>query len=280
MFYFGICVTFTILAFNLKIVNTFLYLQNHSLVRDCRNYFRPREHPRRRTHNHQLPYYARDYGWRLHIWSERTVSHLVWSRGELFICRKREAFRRGTESSDKSLPVPTDYRGGVLQTPKSLHSKGVLNILNLKEDYCFLWCILAHIHRVKKHADELYNYKKFFNELDVAGLHFPLKFSNTPKFENLNPSISFNELIFEYNEVFSLYASKHRDRKHHVNLLMISNNEGKFHYLLVRDWSALVVVALNTMATRTCALTATTASRRRVCSQLTCLIVPSIPSRR
>ena len=158
MFYFGICVTFTILAFNLKIANTFLYLQNHSLVRDCRNYFRPREHPRRRTHSHQLPYYTRDYGWRLHIWSERTVSHLVWSRGELFICRKRVAFRRGTESSDKSLPVPTDYRGGVLQTPKSLHSKGVLNILNLKEDYCFLWCILAHIHRVKKHADELYNY--------------------------------------------------------------------------------------------------------------------------
>ena len=30
MFYFGICVIFTVLAFNLKIVNTFLYLQNHS----------------------------------------------------------------------------------------------------------------------------------------------------------------------------------------------------------------------------------------------------------
>ena len=117
MFYFSICVTFTILAFNLKIVNTFLYLQNYSLVHDCRNYFRPWEHPRRRTHNRQLPYYTRDYGWRLHIWSERTVSHLVWSRGELFICPKQVAFWLDAESSDKSEPERLAGRGLTLKHP-------------------------------------------------------------------------------------------------------------------------------------------------------------------
>ena len=61
-----------------------------------------------------------------------------------------------------------------------------------------------------------------------------------PKFENLNPSISVNVLVFENNEVFPLYASKYRERKHLVNLLMISNNNGKFHYLHVRNLSALV----------------------------------------
>ena len=78
------------------------------------------------------------------------------------------------------------------------------------------------------------------HDLSTTGLNFPLKFTDTSKFENLNPSISVNVLVFENNKVFPLYASKHRDRIHHLNLLMISNSEGKFHYLLVRDLSTLV----------------------------------------
>ena len=67
----------------------------------------------------------------------------------------------------KSLcPFRPTIRGGgsYIQTTKSLHSKGVLNILNLKDDYCFLWCILVHIHRVDNHAFKLYHYKKYFND--------------------------------------------------------------------------------------------------------------------
>ena len=135
---------------------------------------------------------------------------------------------------------PTIEAGSFIDTPKSLYKKGVLNIQNIKDDFSFLWCILGHIRRVDKHAYQLYNDKKYFNELDITELDFPLKFSDTPKFENLNPSISFNVLVFENNDVLPLYASKHRDRKHHINLLMISNSEGKFHYLLVRDLFALV----------------------------------------
>ena len=89
---------------------------------------------------------------------------------------------------------PTVGARSYIQTPKSLHSKGVLNIQNLKDDYYFLWSILGHIHRVDKHADELYNYKKYFNELDITGFNFYLKFSDTPKFEKLNSSISINTM--------------------------------------------------------------------------------------
>ena len=135
---------------------------------------------------------------------------------------------------------PTFGTVSYIQTPKSLYSKGVVNIQNLKDDFCFLWCIHGHIHWADKHAHELYNYRKYFNELNITGLNFLLKFSDAPKFEILIPTISDNVLVNESNEVFPLYASKHRDRKHHVNLLMISNSEGKFHNLLVRDMSALV----------------------------------------
>ena len=135
---------------------------------------------------------------------------------------------------------PTIGAWSYIETPTFLHSKGVLNIQNKDDDYCFLWSILGHIYRVEQNSSRLSHYTKYFNELVIEGLQFPLKFSDTPKFENLNPSNSVNILVFENNEVFALYASKHRDRKHHVNLLMISNIEGKFHYLLVRNLSTLV----------------------------------------
>ena len=130
---------------------------------------------------------------------------------------------------------PTIGAGSFIDTPKSLYNKGVLNIQNLKDDLCFLWCIFAHKHRVDKHAVKTSKYEPFMHELNTTGLQFPLKFSDTPKLENVYQTIIVNVLVYENNEVFSLYASKHRDRKHHENLLMISNNEGKFHYLFVRQ---------------------------------------------
>ena len=150
-------------------------------------------------------------------------------------------FRLGAESRDKSLSLPTDDQcGSFIPTPKSLYSKGVLNIQNLKDDFCFLCCVLAHIHRIDQHAARTSKYEPLMHEFNTTGLQFPIKYSDTPKFETLNSAISINVLVFENNEVFPLYASKHSDRKHHVNLLMISNSEGKFHYLLVRDLFALV----------------------------------------
>ena len=104
---------------------------------------------------------------------------------------------------------PTIGAGFFIQTPKSLYNRGgVLNIQNLNDDFCFLWCVFAHIHSVDKHAYEVYNYRKYFNELVISGFHFPLKYSDTAKFETLNPTISVNVLVFENNEVFPLYASK------------------------------------------------------------------------
>ena len=94
---------------------------------------------------------------------------------------------------------PTIGVRSVIETHKSLHKKWVLNIQNLKDDYCFLWCILGHIY-IQRHptsnTNMVYHYKLFFNELGIDGLQFPLKFSDTHKFENLRPSISVNVMVF------------------------------------------------------------------------------------
>ena len=137
---------------------------------------------------------------------------------------------------------PTIGAGSFIETPKSLCHMGVINIQNEHNDYCLLWSILAHIHRVdsNKFPHRLYHYKKYFNKFNIADLQFSLKHTDIPKFQKINPPISVDVLVFENKEVFPLYASKHRDRPHHVNVLMISNDEWKFHYLLVRNLSKLV----------------------------------------
>ena len=107
---------------------------------------------------------------------------------------------------------PTVGAGSYIETSKFLHSKEVLNIQNLKGDYCILWCIHVHIRRVNEHAQRTIKY---------TSSQFPLKFSDTPKFENLKLSISINVFVIETNYVIPLYASKHLDRKHYANLLLI-----------------------------------------------------------
>ena len=66
---------------------------------------------------------------------------------------------------------PTIGMESFIDTLKSVYGKVVLNIQNLKDDFCFPWCILGHIHIVDKHAHELYNYRKYFNEVNITGLN-------------------------------------------------------------------------------------------------------------
>ena len=62
---------------------------------------------------------------------------------------------------------------------------------------------------------------------------------------------------------------------------MISNSEGKFHYLLVRELSAIVYGRTKHDGyTHVCPYSLTIASRWRVCLQLTYRIPPSTQSRR
>ena len=70
------------------------------------------------------------------------------------------------QSLAKSLCLfrPTIGAGSFIQTPKSLYKAGVLNIQNLKDDFCFLWCVLAHIHRVDQHAERTSKYEEFMQD--------------------------------------------------------------------------------------------------------------------
>ena len=78
---------------------------------------------------------------------------------------------------------PTIGTGSFIEISPFFRSKGVLNIKNEDDDYCLLWSVLAQIHRVEQNKNLLYHYKKYFNELNITDLQFPLKHTDVPKFE-------------------------------------------------------------------------------------------------
>ena len=84
------------------------------------------------------------------------------------------------------------------------------------------------------------------NELNVEGLTFPIEIGQIPIFETNNPDFSVNVICTNSDEdqtFIPLYASQHRDRKHTVNLLLLSEGERR-HYILIRNLSRLLSVEI------------------------------------
>ena len=120
--------------------------------------------------------------------------------------------------------------------------KAVINIQN-KDNFCFLWCVLAALHPVATNPCRPSNYESFKKELNITNLKFPLAVSDVVKFEKLNPSISVNVFAFEDRSacIYPVYVTSFKERQHHVNLLLIVDNKtGKSHYTLIRSMSRLL----------------------------------------
>jgi len=103
-----------------------------------------------------------------------------------------------------------------IPTPKEIRNKkAIVNVQNRTDNLCFL------------------------HELNATGLSFPMSVRDVPKFENLNPDISVSVLVFEERQLIPLYLSPHRNRKHTIHLLLLSD-ENTQHYTLVKNLSRLV----------------------------------------
>ena len=76
------------------------------------------------------------------------------------------------------------------------------SIINKKNDvqFCFLWCILAHLCSVEDNKSRTSNYSMHFKKLNLEGLEFLLKVKDIPKFEKLNNS---NVNVFELTKTVS-----------------------------------------------------------------------------
>ena len=85
-----------------------------------------------------------------------------------------------------------------LETPKCLRGKHcIVNVKN-QDNKCFMWAVLSAIHPPPHNPDRLSNYVAYKNELKFGDLKFPITTRNVkvPKFEELNPNVSVNILVF------------------------------------------------------------------------------------
>lgn len=124
--------------------------------------------------------------------------------------------------------------------PKYIRNKrACLNIRN-KDEYCFLWCVVAALYPTARHPDRISSYPRFQDVLNVNDLSFPITFSDIAVFEKNNPFLN----IFVYglkNEktvVGPLYQSKNNKSKS-IHLLLLENNTTS-HYCLIKDLPRLV----------------------------------------
>ena len=132
-----------------------------------------------------------------------------------------------------------------MKLPKGLEDKkAILNVQN-EDEKCFLWSVLAALHRVnwKDHPFRVQHYKCYEHELNVSGIEFPMKVKDISKFERQNPTISINLFGYEEKELFPVYITEHK-KEQHVNLLLISNSD-TMHYCLIRNLSRLLALLTN-----------------------------------
>ena len=126
--------------------------------------------------------------------------------------------------------------------------KAVLNIQN-NDEKCFMWSVLAALHPVDRsdNANRVTKYLPYVDELDFTGMEFPFKLKDVSKFEQLN-NISINVYALDtvyvdgrnIVEVVGPLCFTRSRKERHVNLLIISNEQGQTHYCLIRDLSRLI----------------------------------------
>jgi len=178
--------------------------------------------------------------------SELSVDHMI---GEFL--RAIEAFNRlGSQWKvdyilDFSItlaPFRPAQGSSFIPTPRHIAvKKCVVNVQNRDDQLCFLYSILAHIHHVERNASRVCHYRPFLSELDTTGLSFPLAVKDVAKFERLNEDVAVNDMSFDERQPIPLYVTPRRQRKHLVNLLLLTDDESNaHHYVLIRDLSRLV----------------------------------------
>ena len=111
-----------------------------------------------------------------------------------------------------------------IATPKRLKNRSIINIQN-KDQRCFAYSVLASLFPAKDHVCKTWKYEKYMNSLNLEGIEFPMKLDQIGKFEKQNPDISINvQHLDEDGRVVPLRASEHRGRKHHINLLLLTES--------------------------------------------------------
>ena len=96
---------------------------------------------------------------------------------------------------------------------------------------------------IDHHPGRISKLKPFIDNYNWDNICFPAGHKDYSVFEKNNRDIAINILYVPYNpkEIRQAYISKHNnERDTHVNLLMITDGTGNWHYLVVKSISGLL----------------------------------------
>ena len=142
--------------------------------------------------------------------------------------------------------IITQYRpltgSTFIPTPRRIAGKrAVINVHNFNDNRCFQWAVLSCLYPPKNNPLNVYSYMKYANTLNFDDISFPISLKDISKFEKQNPDISVNVISMDQNDKdFCVeYLSPERQRKHHVNLLLLDDSLTT-HYVWIKDFSKLI----------------------------------------
>ena len=118
-------------------------------------------------------------------------------------------------------------------------NKGLINLQN-KDECCFAWCHVRHLHPQEKNPQRIKKSDNAFIKdkiVNYDGIEFPVTIKDYNKIEKMN-SININVFCYEEHQFFPIYISKEKF-KDHMELLLITEGRKK-HYVLIKDFNKLL----------------------------------------
>ena len=129
---------------------------------------------------------------------------------------------------------PNKGGGSYIPLPEFIQEKNaIINIKN-KDDKCFLWSVLRHIHPVQKNGERISDLKKYENDLNFKQIKFPVQVKDITKFENQNPGLpGINVFSVDDNNKVYPFRTNQKDCKKSLDLFLLTDGE-KQHYSLIK----------------------------------------------
>ena len=126
-----------------------------------------------------------------------------------------------------------------------IRNKGVTINPKNKDNKCFQYAIIAALNyqNIDHHPERISKLKPFINNYNWKDIEFPSHSKDWRKFECNNKTIALNILYVPHNtkQIRQAYISKYNNgRDNQVNLVMITDWTGNWHYLAVKSISGLL----------------------------------------
>ena len=101
--------------------------------------------------------------------------------------------------------------------------KSIVNMQN-EDNFCSLWCVLAHLHEVDIHRERVSQHEIFFQKPRQGDLQFSMNIKDLLTFEHLN-NLKINVSELSSNEKFLL--PKYNNKNYYdeqIDLLLCANH--------------------------------------------------------